>query len=194
MDASEIPERSRKDRLVGSNRSACGGCGAPGPRPLASEPSPNVKHYRCRQPKSLARSLAARRSPPSFQLTPKVLIYQSLIAKRPSRPPVRSHIVWTEAAFECSIELGLLPRDSALAPSVSMHFQLLIRFEESAAAAGWIIAGVDRDHCTQCERRQARTREGDWHPCRTSDGTVAEVLADVEGGLRQDDRDIASAS
>lgn len=125
---------------------------------------------------------------------PEGLDLPTLIARRPTRPPVRSHIVWTEAAFGCSIELGLLPRDRALAPSVSMPFQLLIRFEESAAADGRIIAGVDRDHCTQCERRQARTREGDWHPCRTSDGTVAEVRADMESGLRQDDRDIASAS
>ena len=46
VDVSGVPEQSRLDRLAGANRTACGGFGAPGPRPRAGARSPNA--MRCR--------------------------------------------------------------------------------------------------------------------------------------------------
>ena len=48
---------------------------------------PRWTRSRCRQPKSITWSLAACRSPPSVQLTPKVLVRQALSrSDRPARP------------------------------------------------------------------------------------------------------------
>ena len=54
---------------------------------LSCHGPPRWTRFRCRQPKSITWSLAACRSPPSVQLTPKVLVRQALSrSDRPARP------------------------------------------------------------------------------------------------------------
>ena len=60
--------------------------GAQGSRIRSVEPS----HTRCREPKSLTRSLATCHSPPSFPLTPKTLFYKALSRSHRRAHPKRS--------------------------------------------------------------------------------------------------------
>ena len=47
VDALGIPDQSQLDRMVGSDRIACGGCGAPQPRAQASALRLNAMRYLC---------------------------------------------------------------------------------------------------------------------------------------------------
>lgn len=106
--ARDVPEQSRLDRLAEADRTACGRCGASGPRPWTIAPSRNSKRHTCEQRSRPTDCHASAVSETARTLPAWDSGHTRWLATRPPRPSLVDPLPLSAAEF-INTAAGRLP-------------------------------------------------------------------------------------